>query len=494
MRARESQLASELFGDEDLAKLLPIVRPGGSDSATFDNVLELLVLAGRSLPARDDDDGPGGLRGPRRPARVPQGLLRVPLLPHGAVGRPGGGRVHRRPRDRRDARPQRPAPRALAGDQGRLGRPRLGDRRDGRARLEHRRARAACSPASCSSSTSRRAGSSPTRRSSTRSPPPQPYGDWYEQGVVHLADLPERDPRAPRTEPLRNRQLAFGYSQEDLRVLLAPTAAGAAEPIGSMGNDLALAVLSDRQPPLFSYFKQLFAQVTNPPIDPIRESVVMSVASGVGSEANLFDETPEHAHQLSMPTADPAHRRSSRSCARSTRRSSRRTRSTSRGRRARARTGSPTPSSASARRRPSRSRAASTSSSSPTATSAPSGVPIPSLLAVAARAPPPRARGHAPAGRARARVRRAARGPPLRDADRLRRVGDQPVPDVRVARRARRRRPPARRHDRRRGRGAASSRAIGKGLLKTISKMGISTIQSYCGRADLRGRRPRPAT
>ena len=130
----------------------------------------------------------------------------------------------------------------------------------------------------------------------------QPYGEWYEQGVVHLSDLPDRDPRVPRTESLRNRQLAFGYSQEDLRVLLAPTAAGAAEPIGSMGNDLALAVLSDRQPALFSYFKQLFAQVTNPPIDPIRESVVMSVASGVGSERNLFDETPEHAHQLSMPT------------------------------------------------------------------------------------------------------------------------------------------------------------------------------------------------
>ena len=110
----------------------------------------------------------------------------------------------------------------------------------------------------------------------------------------------------PRTEPLRLRQLAFGYTQEDLRVLLGPTAAGAAEPIGSMGNDLALAVLSDRQPPLFSYFKQLFAQVTNPPIDPIRESIVMSVASGVGSERNLFDETPEHAHQLSMEHADPA--------------------------------------------------------------------------------------------------------------------------------------------------------------------------------------------
>ena len=102
-------------------------------------------------------------------------------------------------------------------------------------------------------------------------------------------------------EPLRTRQLAFGYTQEDLRVLLAPMAAKGEEPIGSMGNDLALAVLSDQAPPLFSYFKQLFAQVTNPPIDPIRESVVMSIRTGVGSEANLLAEGPEHAHQLVIP-------------------------------------------------------------------------------------------------------------------------------------------------------------------------------------------------
>ena len=101
---------------------------------------------------------------------------------------------------------------------------------------------------------------------------------------------------------MRERQLAFGYSQEDLRVLLAPTAAKGEEPIGSMGNDQALAVLSDRQPPLFNYFKQLFAQVTNPPIDPIREAIVMSVGTGVGSERNLLDEGPEHARQLAMKT------------------------------------------------------------------------------------------------------------------------------------------------------------------------------------------------
>jgi glutamate synthase domain-containing protein 2/glutamate synthase domain-containing protein 3 len=129
----------------------------------------------------------------------------------------------------------------------------------------------------------------------------KPYGEWFQQGVVHLADLPEREPSFAEA-PIRERQLAFGYTQEDLRVLLAPTAARGEEPIGSMGNDAALPVLSDRQPPLFSYFKQLFAQVTNPPIDPIREAIVMSVATGVGSERNLLDETPEHAHQLSMDT------------------------------------------------------------------------------------------------------------------------------------------------------------------------------------------------
>ena len=129
--------------------------------------------------------------------------------------------------------------------------------------------------------------------------------------VVRAGHRAPRRPARPRrrcrspTQPLHERQRAFGFTQEDLRVLLAPTAAKAEEPIGSMGNDAALAVLSDRQPPLFSYFKQLFAQVTNPPIDPIRESIVMSPGTGVGSERNLLDETPEHAHQLVDADADP---------------------------------------------------------------------------------------------------------------------------------------------------------------------------------------------
>ncbi|HEY1539596.1 MAG TPA: glutamate synthase large subunit, partial [Solirubrobacteraceae bacterium] len=126
----------------------------------------------------------------------------------------------------------------------------------------------------------------------------KPYGEWYEQNTVHFDDLAEAHVTMTGLQPTRLRQLAFGYTQEDLRVLIAPMAATGAEPIGSMGNDNALAVLSDRRPPLFSYFKQLFAQVTNPPIDPIRESIVMSLGTGIGGERNLLAETPEHAHKL----------------------------------------------------------------------------------------------------------------------------------------------------------------------------------------------------
>ena len=125
----------------------------------------------------------------------------------------------------------------------------------------------------------------------------KPYGRWCEEGEIRISDLAERTP--PRThEPLRTRQLAFGYSQEDLRVLIAPTAEAALEPTGSMGNDLALAALSGCEPSLFSYFKQRFAQVTNPPIDSVRETIVMSLESRIGSEGNMLSEGPEHAIQL----------------------------------------------------------------------------------------------------------------------------------------------------------------------------------------------------
>ena len=278
--------------------MLPVVRPSGSDTAIFDNVLELLVLAGRSLPhammmmipeayqGRDDLpdelkgfyayhqclmeawDGPAAIaftdgrvigatldRNGLRPGRWYEtkdgwvvlasetGVLDEPAGEHPAQGPPAAGQ----------ALPRRP-----------------------RARPDRRR----------------------RRRSSARSRRRKPYGQWYEQEVVRLADLPEPESAPAPTESLRRRQLAFGYTQEDMKVILAPLARNAEEAVGSMGNDSSLAVLSDRKPLLYSYFKQLFAQVTNPPIDSIREAVVMSVQASVGSERNLLDETPEHARQL----------------------------------------------------------------------------------------------------------------------------------------------------------------------------------------------------
>ncbi|HET8951113.1 MAG TPA: glutamate synthase central domain-containing protein, partial [Solirubrobacteraceae bacterium] len=300
MRARESQLASELFG-EDLPKVLPVVRPGGSDSATFDNVLELLVLAGRSLPhavmmmipeAYDGrEDLPDHLRG----FYAFHACLMEPWDGPAAVAFTDG-RVIGATLDRNGLRPGRWLETkdgwvVLGSETGVMDEPAGNILRKGRLQpgklflvdLEAGRIVA---------------DEDVKREVSTQAP----YGEWFERGIVHLGDLPEREPIYGDPGPVRERQLAFGYSQEDLRVLLAPTAARAEEPIGSMGNDQALAVLSDRQPPLFNYFKQLFAQVTNPPIDPIREAIVMSVGTGVGSERNLLAEGPEHAHQLAMKT------------------------------------------------------------------------------------------------------------------------------------------------------------------------------------------------
>jgi glutamate synthase domain-containing protein 2/glutamate synthase domain-containing protein 1/glutamate synthase domain-containing protein 3 len=298
MRARESQLASELFGD-DLRKVLPVVRPRGSDSAMFDNVFELLVLAGRSLPHaimmmipeayENRSDLPPELEGfydfhsclmepwdgPAAIAFTDGRAIGATLDRNGL--RPGrwletkdGWVIHASEAGVLDVAPDNIL------RKGRLqpGKLFLVDVEQGRIVEDEEVKRTIA-----------------TRR---------PYREWYEREVVHLDDLPQRAAQQLPTEPLRRRQLLFGYTQEDMRVILAPLARNAEEAIGSMGNDLPLAVLSDRHPPLYSYFKQLFAQVTNPPIDSIREEVVMSVGTGVGSEHNLLDETPEHARQLSI--------------------------------------------------------------------------------------------------------------------------------------------------------------------------------------------------
>ncbi|MHB1537261.1 MAG: glutamate synthase large subunit [Solirubrobacteraceae bacterium] len=296
MRAREGELSSELFGD-DLQKILPAVSAGNSDSATFDNVLELLMLAGRSLPHAVMMMIPEAYRGREDMSEELRGFyayhscLMEPWDGPAAVAFTDG-RIVGATLDRNGLRPGRwmltrdghvvlgseaglldVAPEDVV-HYGRLqpGQLFLVDLERGRivqdGEIKHEVA---------------------TQK---------PYGKWFAASAVPFAELPPSEQVTISDQALHLRQRAFGYSQEDLRVLLAPMAIDAQEPVGSMGNDLSLAVLSDQAPALFSYFKQLFAQVTNPPIDPIREKIVMSLAMALGSEKNLFDETPQHAHQL----------------------------------------------------------------------------------------------------------------------------------------------------------------------------------------------------
>src|SRR6202046_1862378 len=298
MRARESQLTSELFGD-DLHKVIPVVREGGSDSAVFDNVLELLVLSGRSIPHVVMMMVPEAYRTRRDLDPDVKGFYDF----HSCLMEPWDGpaavvftdgRVAGAVLDRNGLRPGRWVQDTegyvvLASETGVVA-----------VAPEHVQAKGRLAPGKLFLLDLDEGEIVPDGEVKRRVARRKPYGEWYERSVVHIDDLPEREPRTPRVEPLRSKQLAFGYSQEDLRMIIAPMAAKGEEPLASRGNASPLAVLSDRQPPLFAYFKQLFAQVTNPPIDPLRENVVMSLQAGVGAELNLLVESPDQAHQLVM--------------------------------------------------------------------------------------------------------------------------------------------------------------------------------------------------
>jgi glutamate synthase domain-containing protein 2/glutamate synthase domain-containing protein 1/glutamate synthase domain-containing protein 3 len=296
MRARESQLSSELFGD-DLPKVLPVIREGGSDTATFDNVLELLTLAGRSLPHalmmmvpeayESRDDLPEELRGFYDFHRCLMEPWDGPAAIAFSDGRLVGATL-----DRNGLRPGRWYETAdgwvvLASEAGVLPEQPANIVRKGRLQpgklflvdLEQHRI-------------------VPDDELKSQVAARRPYAEWFRTESVRLSDLPDAQPVSEPEAPLRTRQLLFGYAQEDMKVILAPLAANAEEPIGSMGNDTPLAALAGATRLLYSYFKQLFAQVTNPPIDPIREAIVMSGQASVGSEHNLLAETPGHARQL----------------------------------------------------------------------------------------------------------------------------------------------------------------------------------------------------
>ena len=297
MRARESELQSELFG-EDLRKILPVVTQGNSDSATFDNVLELLLLAGRSLPHavmmmipeayRDREDLPEELKG----FYAFHACLMEPWDGPASVAFTDG-RVVGATLDRNGLRPGRWVETTdghvvLGSESGLLDIPadqvrRLGRLQPGKLFLVDLQRGRIVEDGEVKHEVATQQAIWRVVRGA--------LGPLLRAAALRSGD-------ALRTAACTCASAHSATRMEDLRVLLTPMAREAAEPIGSMGNDLSLAVLSDQAPPLFSYFKQLFAQVTNPPIDPIREEVVMSLATSLGTERNLFGETPEHAHKL----------------------------------------------------------------------------------------------------------------------------------------------------------------------------------------------------
>ncbi len=298
MRAREGLLHSDLFGD-DLKKLLPIVREGGSDTATFDNVLELLVRAGRSLPHAilmmipEPWSGHEQMDPARKAFYEYHSSLMEPWDGPASIAFTDGtviGAVL----DRNGLRPSRyyvtkddlvvmasevgvldvPPENVLVKERLHPGRIFLVDTAQGRIVDDDEIKRTLATA--------------------------HPYREWIDTHLVNIDDLPRARAVEPDHDTVFKRQRAFGYTQEDLRFLIAPMARTGQEPVGSMGTDTALAVLSNRPRVLFDYFKQLFAQVTNPPLDAIREELVTSMASTIGPERNLLEPEPGSCEQIAI--------------------------------------------------------------------------------------------------------------------------------------------------------------------------------------------------
>src|SRR6202167_1854897 len=300
MWARQSLLKSPLFGD-DLKKLFPVISPDGSDSANFDNAVELLLQAGRSLPhvmamlIPEAWAGNPHMQPEKRAFYEYHASLMEPWDGPAAIAFTDG-RVIGATLDRNGLRPGRYVVThddlvVLASEAGVLDVPaedirKTGRLQPGRMFLVDTVQKRIISDAEIKKELAAR----------------QPYAAWLREQQVLLDHLPEPSRViASNPETLLRRQRAYGYSEEDLRILLGPMGAMGEEPIGSMGTDVPLACLSDRPQPLFNYFKQLFAQVTNPPIDPIREELVMSLISYIGTERNILDEAPENCHTLKLP-------------------------------------------------------------------------------------------------------------------------------------------------------------------------------------------------
>ncbi|MFO1023333.1 MAG: glutamate synthase large subunit [Planctomycetales bacterium] len=298
MRARETLFESPLFG-EDIKKLSPIIPEGMSDSASFDCALELLHFTGRSLPHAvmmmipAAWDGHESMPDDEKAFYEYHACLMEPWDGPASIGFTDGtviGAVL----DRNGLRPSRytvtkdgfvimasesgvlPIEQENVLEKGRLqpGRMFLVDTAQGRI----------ISDEEIKSGFAKR----------------NPYRKWLNEQQVCLDNLPAAEGIPFDSQNLLRNQKVFGYTLEDLKVILGPMANNGIEPLGSMGNDTPLAVLSSRPQLLYSYFKQLFAQVTNPPLDAIREEIVTSMVTTIGGEEDLFEETPAHCHQLRL--------------------------------------------------------------------------------------------------------------------------------------------------------------------------------------------------
>ncbi|HEY3564754.1 MAG TPA: glutamate synthase-related protein, partial [Casimicrobiaceae bacterium] len=290
IRAREGAIASKVLGD-DLPKLWPLIYDGQSDSASFDNALELLLMGGYSLPHA-------------MMLMIPEAWAGNPLMDedrrafyeyHAALMEPWdgpaamaftNGRQIGATLDRNGLRPARFVVTdddyvVMASEVGVLDIP--------EAKIVKKWRLQPGKMLLVDLDAGRIVDDDELKRTLATA---KPYREWIAHCRLRLEEMPEPAPSTPTEVPLLDRQQVFGYTQEDLKIILAPMAANGEEPVGSMGNDAALPVLSDRPKVFYHYFKQLFAQVTNPPIDPIREELVMSLVSFIGPRPNLLALDP----------------------------------------------------------------------------------------------------------------------------------------------------------------------------------------------------------
>ncbi len=299
MHARENVLESPLFGD-NLKKLFPVITPDGSDSATFDNAAELLYMAGREMPhamsmlipeAWDHDKT---MHPDKKAYYEYHASLMEPWDGPAAIAFTDG-EVIGATLDRNGLRPARylvthDGMLIMASEAGVLP-----------VKPENVKFKGRLQPGKMLLCDLRERRLIPDEEVKERLWSRQPYAEWIQRQQITLETLPTPPKWHPTNlDTLLERQRAFGYTDEDLKVILGPMAADGQEPVGSMGTDTPLACLSDRPQSLFSYFKQLFAQVTNPAIDPIREELVMSLTSYIGTERNILAETAEHCHTLKL--------------------------------------------------------------------------------------------------------------------------------------------------------------------------------------------------